>query len=721
VSFQAPITIAQALDGVHQRRYLLPAIQREFVWSTTQIEQLFDSLMRGYPIGSFLFWQVAPEHVGEYQYYEFIRDYHERDHRHNVKAAIGGLNGLTAVLDGQQRLTSLYIAMLGSYAYKSKGKWAAIDDNFPRRRLYLDLLAEDDDWDGGYRFRFLTDSEAEGDPIRWFRVGQMLDLASIMDLNRVLKDRGLEEVDHASKALFTLYEVIRVRPLVNYYLETSQDLDTVLNIFIRVNSGGTPLSYSDLLLSVATAQWKTLDAREEITALVDVLNGRNRADGGYRFDRDFVLKSCLVLADLPSVIFKVTNFTAANMAIIEEAWGRIAAALTNAVDLVASFGLTGASLRSNNAVIPIAYFLMDRAHDASFVTSGRFAEDRALVRRWLLAALLKGTFGAQGDYILALHRSVINDSSGAFPFGEISERLAATYRSLRFGDDEIETLLDLRYGRQLTPVVLGVLYPGINYGIQYHYDHLHPRARFSAKALMGRGINEEQAKWSAAHVDDLANLTVIEGWENVEKTDKPLADWLGGRPADKLAGIQDRHRIPPGVSLQESDFPAFLEARRRLLASYLSELLNAGLRADGSVEEASIEDAMARAEPTDDSEVVANEAVDVRGDLLRRVREELEQVARTREVITYGQLGGRIGIDLDDPAARTVLSSILGEISETEVKAGRPMLSAIVVQNENQAPGQGFFALGQLLGQVQPGEDADVFAFRQMRAVWDHT
>ena len=95
VSFQAPITIAQALDGVHQRRYLLPAIQREFVWSTTQIEQLFDSLMRGYPIGSFLFWQVAPEHVGEYQYYEFIRDYHERDHRH---AAAGNIEDLDHVL-----------------------------------------------------------------------------------------------------------------------------------------------------------------------------------------------------------------------------------------------------------------------------------------------------------------------------------------------------------------------------------------------------------------------------------------------------------------------------------------------------------------------------------------------------------------------------------------------------------------------------------------------
>lgn len=716
MAFQAPITIAQVLDGVHQRRYLLPAIQREFVWSTTQIEQLFDSLMRGYPIGSFLFWQVDAEHVREYQYYEFIRDYHERDRRHNVKAAMGGLNGLTAVLDGQQRLTSLYIAMLGSYAHKTKGRWTVKDDAYPRRVLYLDLLEDDDDWDGGYRFRFLTDAEAEAGGVKWFRVGQMLDLESIMDLNRYLKERGLDDVDHASKALFTLYEVIRVRPLINYYLEASQDLDTVLNIFIRVNSGGTPLSYSDLLLSVATAQWKSLDAREEITALVDTLNTRGPGEGGYRFDRDFVLKACLVLADLQSVAFKVTNFTQANMAIIESRWTDITNALTTAVDLVASFGLTGATLRSNNAVIPIAYHLIDRGHEASFLTSGKFAGDRALVRRWILSALLKGTFGAQGDYILGLHRSVIKETKGAFPLEEISNRLAATYRSLRFAQEEIDAMLDLRYGRQLTPIVLGVLYPGINWGVQHHFDHLHPRNRFSTKALIARGIPEEQAKWSSEHIDDLANLTVVEGWENVEKSDKALEDWLAGRPADQLPSILARHRIPPEVSLAEPDFPTFLAARRTILSDYLGELLNAGLGVPSEADSASIEDALVLDSPGVEPPLPGES---VRADLLARVRTELPLVARGRQVINYGQLGSRIGIDLDDPAARTVLSSVLGEISETNVRSGGAMLSVLVVQSEHQVPGPGFFALGQLLGQVEPDEDSDMFAFRQTRLVWD--
>jgi Protein of unknown function DUF262 len=80
MSFQAPITIRKALEGIDNKRYFLPAIQREFVWETAQIEQLFDSVLRGYPIGSFLFWLVSPQNSKEYEFYEFIRDYHELKH-----------------------------------------------------------------------------------------------------------------------------------------------------------------------------------------------------------------------------------------------------------------------------------------------------------------------------------------------------------------------------------------------------------------------------------------------------------------------------------------------------------------------------------------------------------------------------------------------------------------------------------------------------------------
>jgi len=109
VAFQVPITVKEAINNIHSKKYLLPAIQREVVWEAEQIERLFDSLMRDYPIGSFLFWMVRRKQTTKYQFYEFVRDNHERDNPHNAKANVNGQDDVIGILDGQQRLTALYV------------------------------------------------------------------------------------------------------------------------------------------------------------------------------------------------------------------------------------------------------------------------------------------------------------------------------------------------------------------------------------------------------------------------------------------------------------------------------------------------------------------------------------------------------------------------------------------------------------------------------------
>jgi len=78
MSFQTPITVKEAIDNIHRKKYLLPSIQRELVWEPHQIEKLFDSLMRDYPVGSFLFWYVDKSKTRDYQFYEFMRTFHAR-------------------------------------------------------------------------------------------------------------------------------------------------------------------------------------------------------------------------------------------------------------------------------------------------------------------------------------------------------------------------------------------------------------------------------------------------------------------------------------------------------------------------------------------------------------------------------------------------------------------------------------------------------------------
>ena len=232
--FQLPLTIKEVINSVHEKKYLLPAIQREFVWSPEKVIKLFDSLMRGYPIGSFLFWNVSKEKIKEFQFYEFIRDYHERTNTHNPKADILNDEEVIAILDGQQRLTALYIALRGSYSFKKPRMFRNNPLAYPKTKLYLNLLAQSEDFEMKFNFAFLTEEEViNSDKNYWFEVGKILDFKDIKEIHNFLLEEGIVQSQQASDALFGLFEVFTQKKIINFYLENSQELEKVLNIFIR--------------------------------------------------------------------------------------------------------------------------------------------------------------------------------------------------------------------------------------------------------------------------------------------------------------------------------------------------------------------------------------------------------------------------------------------------------------------------------------------------------
>ena len=280
--------------------------------------------MRGYPIGSFLFWIVRPESIDQYKFYEFMLDYHQRDNPHCASHGAITQNEITAVLDGQQRLTTMNIGLRGSYAYKLPRLWWKSPDAFPKRHLYLNILSEAEENEAGmqFDFRFLTLKEAQqrDDAHCWYRTGDVLKTKSALGLHKFLVKEKLGNLDEPFEILDRLHRAVHTEPTIAYYQEDSQDLDKVLDIFIRTNSGATPLSHSDMLMSMATAQWENLDAREAIHGTVDEIN---RIGDGFRFSKDFLLKAGLMLAGISSVGFKVTNFNRKNMKILEERWDSI--------------------------------------------------------------------------------------------------------------------------------------------------------------------------------------------------------------------------------------------------------------------------------------------------------------------------------------------------------------------------------------------------------------
>jgi len=574
---QTPITIEKVLDRIQDREYLLPAIQREFIWKAEQICMLFDSLMRGYPIGSFLFWELKPATLGQFRFYEFIRNYHQLNAPHCPPYEGAPKAGVTAILDGQQRLSSLNIGLRGSHAQKLPYKWANNLDAYPRRFLYLNLAARLGENDLGltYEFTFLTEQEADGDHAdnKWFRVGDILQLDAGGPMFHYVKDKGLVDTP-AFDILHRLHTVIRQEPVISYFLEEEQDIDKVLNIFIRVNSGGTVLSYSDLLLSIAVAQWKDRDARDAVHGLVDRLNETRYA---FTFSKDLVLKAGLVLTDQSDIRFKVSNFNQANMLRLERDWDDIDRALEIGASLLGQFGFSGRTLAADSVLIPIAYYLSRRQARPAYLDAAPSRPDRANIRDWVVRSLIKqGIWGSALDTLLSSIRKVIADAplSAGFPTDLVETEMARLGKTLKFTEEEIQDLVTTPYSNRRVFALLTLLYPGVDVRNVFHEDHIFPASKFTRSRLRKAGLSEDRV---AAYMDmfnRLPNLQLLDGAANVEKQAVLPLDWARKQFPDENArqmylASHDMHDLPDSLE----GFQTFYRARADRMAARLRQLL----------------------------------------------------------------------------------------------------------------------------------------------------
>ncbi len=574
MAFEKPITIKEAVENMAARQFLLPSIQREFVWKPEQMEKLFDSLMKEYPVGSFLFWSVQGENVQNYQFYEFIRDFHEKDNKRNPKANTSGMHSLTAILDGQQRLTSLYLGLKGSYTERLRYKRVNDPYAYDKKQLYLNLLAPSDRIDFRYDFKFLSDKEVAAYPSGqyfWYRVGDILNCNGMPDIFKFITANNITE-NFASECLMMLFQQVIMSPVIHFFMEKGNELDKVLNIFIRVNSGGTQLTYSDLLLSIATAEWENEDARDRIAELVDEIN---EYGDGFNFDKDIVLKSCLVLCDFSDISFKVDNFNNANMKKIEEEWDTIAQSIRITVKLFASFGFNSKSLTANSVIIPVAYYVYKNGNPNNFDISTKYQDDRTQIKKFVIVSLLKRIFGGQPDNVLRPLREIIKAMVGSFSFDAVKTSLKITNKSLRMDEDDINDLLYTKYGSNYAFSLLSLLYPTLDYRNVFHQDHIIPRSILKSQAkLRKQGLTDDQITYCTENVDFIGNLQLLEGIPNIEKSDMPTQKWLDQTfpTAQEQADYKHKHYIPQ-IDLTADKFQQFMEQRETLIIQKLKQIL----------------------------------------------------------------------------------------------------------------------------------------------------
>ena len=574
--FKQPITIKEAIDKVYNRDYLLPAIQRKFTWSSDQIEMLFDSIMRDYPISSFMFWKVSDEAIKKnYKFYQFLDSYREFFAEDNLDIDTTAVKDFEAVIDGQQRLTSLYIGLRGSYAYRLPRKWLKdTEENIPTRRLYLNLsnpVNQEYDNQKYYDFRFLTDVEAKTMQKKecWFLVRDILNLDDLKKINRYLNEKSLADNDYSSDTLITLYNQIHKNNLINYYLQEEQDSDKVLEIFIRTNSGGTPLTFSDLLMSISSANWKLIDARKEIKDLIDKVYEIGKPS--FIISKDFILKTCLVLF-VENIKFQLKNFTQENVKIFESNWDRVKNSIIAAFTLFEKLGFNDKTFRAKNAAIPIIYYIYYNNLENKINKPLYDNDAKQAIAKWLILSFVKSIFGGQTDSVLSTMRTVLRETTSTkFPTEELMSKFNNETRNYKLDDEFLNGLLESQKDSNEAFYVLRLLYQDLNYlDPNLHQDHLHPKTNFIDETKLQKNI--PQLDWDFAkdpkNWNSVSNLQLLVWQINESKNATPLSEWA------KKHNISNKSMyISDNTSLNIKDFKEFIIDRRKNIIKFLKDLM----------------------------------------------------------------------------------------------------------------------------------------------------
>ncbi|RYZ83155.1 MAG: DUF262 domain-containing protein, partial [Proteobacteria bacterium] len=483
-----------------------------------------------------------------------------------------------AVVDGQQRLSSLYIGLSGTYKYKKKGSGLQnIDANFVPSKLFINLFATEKRDGETQMFEFLAEDDAAfiNDKHCWYEVGKVLNWKSVAQANQVLKEIGMrvqecekrtvrarfeQRIEVIKEMLANLYRMIH-DDQISYFEIDNQNLDEVVDIFTRVNSGGMMLKKSDLLFSILIAQW--IDGRQEIATMVDTLN-----ENDIEVSQDFVMRACLVLSDLP-VKYNLESFTIKNVRKIQNNWEGIKESLIRLCGILPDIGYKNLPNLSANALLPIAYYLKKGG-------SIKTQKARRNLQLYYTVSQVNGVFGGQSDQVLEKIRTEINEQlyhDNILNYQKLSQLKLPGNKSLAIDLDGLNELVDtVKYGSPHAYFLLSLVYPSVDFKVRkYEVDHIHPRSKFNNSNLVQHGIEEERIElWKSDKKDLLPNLQLLAGMDNNNKRARTLVDYLKAKSKGEREAFMQDNLIPKDFDILRLDrFDDFYELRKRKLVGKL--------------------------------------------------------------------------------------------------------------------------------------------------------
>lgn len=575
------LTVKKAVLEVNNNNYCLPIIQRDYVWEPKKIELLFDSIMRYYPIGTFLFWRLNDEILDKIKFFSFCKYGSENkqlaDEKHKIEGKIK--NNITGVLDGQQRLTSLYIGMCGEYKFIKKGVKIDPNDNTISKVLCLDLTSEGNSSEEEflnvtkklYNFEFKTEEEIKADK-KWFKVSNVL-IKNSNKINTIL-DEINEQYPNKKRIIKKNYNLLVKRltkdDVIHCISLKNEKLSDVLEIFERVNSFGKSLKKTDLLFSIIVSNWP--DGREEMNNLLKYINTRpnlyNKFDISY-----IVLSSLVMIGESPKI--RVSSLDHNKIETIKKEWSNISKGIKKTVDLISKINMFPQSLRSINAFIPINYFCWS-IDNPKFRNLEPYKKD---IKKYLELSIIKKLYGVHADTVLVDLINAIKDKKiKTWNIKELYNIEIDNDNRFRVTESDIDELLE-KEKSESSLFTLSVLYEGkfhINNDDSYEQDHMHPRKPFINNIEINFPNKTDRERNNLIKLNNkVANLQLLTKTENENKSDMPLKDYI----EKKNKKIQ----YLPDCSYDVIDFETFYEERKKLIKATLMNRYNVKKEKDKKV------------------------------------------------------------------------------------------------------------------------------------------
>jgi len=575
------LSIKELIITIESGKIFLPPIQRSFVWDYNRIIKLFDSLYRNYPIGNCIFWKIKPDTAKNYTLYKFISEYFENKKKNirNEAASRNQLEDVFAVIDGQQRINSLYIGLRGIYRYKKRGKGLQnIDSNFVPSRLYVNLFHPDYDSENeNFFFDFLGEEELIlNEKNLWFEVGKILtwknsnyavDFATKNLQKAVIESeskplKGFEKKkDKIIEMLKSMYDMLHEKRI--YYFDIdNQNLDEVVELFTRVNSGGLTLKKSELLFSNLVAQWN--EGRDEIKDLLDYMKENEVA-----ISQDFIMRACLVLSDLP-IKYKLVSFTRKNIDVIRKNWNDIKNSLIKLCEVLPEIGYTDLPNLSEFALIPIAYYIKNGGDCKS-------PKARKNLRLYYVVSQINEIFSSQTEQVLEKIRNEIKkqlSNDNILNYQGFCDINLPGNRSFKLSKIDLEERINnTSYGSPHAYFILSLTYPILDFKIRrYHIDHIHPRSKFNVANLNNNGIKDSNKidNWIDEKRDLLPNLQLLASKDNLSKKAKTIIQYIKEIKSTDRGLFLRENLIPKDPKILElKNFDEFYEKRKKLLLKKL--------------------------------------------------------------------------------------------------------------------------------------------------------